>query len=387
MRGLLSEYLLKGVYLGLLLFVATQDPDAATSIKVGVTTVGGLVVALSIAGLQKIRDGYQIRGRFGSFLLFLLLESPKLIYGGILLGIAVGAYWVRRPESEGVLTILALAGAGLGMVFWMLLQLGHRWGRISLSLALAAALVGGVLYWLQENPDFAQNEAAQTVFGIRLLLGIPLFYLLTFAGMSEESEIEIGAICAALGLASWKLSQPAPAAQSLSLLVPALLYLAYTVRVLPGLRVFKHVVRGLSHARVGQVKPALGSFRRALQLDPQNKLARETLWKVHRSLDLQQILHDPQIMAMMDVDMCLDRAKSLLLMSGPGPEKLQEAHRLLELIVSQQPAQRPTVDYWKAVAYTHAREFDRAAEALEHVLNAADYAPRDPYREAVLYHS
>jgi hypothetical protein len=165
------------------------------------------------------------------------------------------------------------------------------------------------------------------------------------------------------------------------------LYLVYTIRILPGLRIFKHVVRGISHAKVGKVKPALGSFRRALQLDPENKLARESLWMVHRSLDLNQILGDPQIMAMMDLDMCLERAKSLLLASSPTSEKLQEAHRLLELVITQQPAYRPTVDYWKAVAYTHARDFDRAVDVLEQVLNPDDYAPKDPSREAVLVQS
>ena len=36
-----------------------------------------------------------------------------------------------------------------------------------------------------------------------MLIGIPVFYLLTFAGLAEESEVEIGAICAALGIGLW----------------------------------------------------------------------------------------------------------------------------------------------------------------------------------------
>ena len=40
-----------------------------------------------------------------------------------------------------------------------------------------------------------------------MLLGIPGFYLLTFASMMEESEIEIGAICAALGVSLFILGQ------------------------------------------------------------------------------------------------------------------------------------------------------------------------------------
>src|SRR5437588_271833 len=72
--------------------------------------------------------------------------------------------------------------------------------------------------------------------------------------------------------------------RSLAFLVPVALYVVYTLRVLPGLRVFKHAFRGLSHARVGRHRRALQAFRRALQLDPNYKLAREGFWDVHRSL-------------------------------------------------------------------------------------------------------
>src|SRR5262249_13822458 len=170
-------------------------------------------------------------------------------------------------------------GAGLGVVFVLLRNQANRWARLGLSLALAAALVGGAIYWLNEHPTFQDGDRA-TLFGVCLLLGMPLFYLLTFAGITEESEVEIAAICAALGLGVLTLV-PRSTYQTVALLVPALLYVAYSVRVLPGLRIFKHVLRGISHAKVGRYVPALQEFRRALQLDPQNRLARESMWSMH----------------------------------------------------------------------------------------------------------
>src|SRR6185369_17620156 len=97
------------------------------------------------------------------------------------------------------------------------------------------------------------------------------------------------------------------------LTVPAAVYYLYTRRILPGLRVFKHVLRGISYANVGQIRPALISLGRALQLDPSHDLAREQLWNVHRLMDFSQVVHDPPTLALINFDLCLDRAGTLLL--------------------------------------------------------------------------
>src|SRR5204863_511855 len=76
-----------------------------------------------------------------------------------------------------------------------------------------------------------------------------------------------------------------PTYPALGLLVPLVLYFVYTRQVLPGLRVFKHTLRGMSYARLGRYRPALTALRRATQLDPNNRLAREALWEVHRDPD------------------------------------------------------------------------------------------------------
>jgi tetratricopeptide (TPR) repeat protein len=384
MPPLLTEYVLKGVYLGVVLFVALGDPSARATVQVTLFVVGGLLIALLIAAARKMREGFRTNGKVLAFLLFLLLENPGLVYAGIILGLLLGAYSLPGRENDTWLAAAVAGGAALGVLFWLLRQVAHRWIRLGLSLALATALAAGGVFWLSQESFRLQVPEFQTAFGLRLLLGIALFYLLTFAGNAEETEIEIGAICAALGVAGWTLAGDTPTAKSLAVLLPLAIYVVYTTRVLEGLRVFKHTIRGLSYARIGRYRPALAAVRRALQLDPKNTLARETLWRMHRSMDLAQVVKEPETLALMDLDMCLERASSLLLAPRPGPEKLQEALHLLELVLNQRPELRPVVDYWRAVAHTHARAYDLAVRELEHVLDPGAFPPADPHRNSVL---
>src|SRR5438132_1892464 len=173
--------------------------------------------------------------------------------------------------------------------------------------------------------------------------------------------------------------------QSSGLLLTLVLYLWYTIRVLPGLRVFKHVVRGVSHSNIGRYRPALEAFHRALALDPRNSLARESMARMHRALDLNEVKQDQQTLALLDFDFCMERVKSLLFDPGPSPAKLDEAHHLLDLVLSQRPAMRPTVDYWRAVAHTHARQYEQATAELEQILASKAYASDDPDRQAILF--
>src|SRR4029077_6347533 len=106
------------------------------------------------------------------------------------------------------------------------------------------------------------------LFGAQLLLGLPAFYLLTFAGREEETEVEVGALGAALAVSVVMLAHDYPNYQGMGLIVSLMLYVFYTTRILPGLRVFKHALRGLGYARVGRHGQALLAFRRALQFDP-----------------------------------------------------------------------------------------------------------------------
>src|SRR5438270_893483 len=95
-----------------------------------------------------------------------------------------------------------LKGVYFGLVLYAALQVAAL-----PVLALAAGLVAAGLSWLG-LADFGSFAGVgrtydlknKTLFAVQLLLGIPFFYLLTFAGQEEESEVEIGATCAALSL-------------------------------------------------------------------------------------------------------------------------------------------------------------------------------------------
>jgi tetratricopeptide (TPR) repeat protein len=396
----LSEYLLKGVFWGLVVFVALQEADWWQLGQVALFTLVGLSVVLTIAGWQKVRQGYQVLGRLPAFILFLVLESSGLVYAGIILGLAIGAFSIRKPESENLFLISFAGGGALGLALYSLRLVVNRWHRFAMSLALAGALIAGAWYGFQESSILLQDQAARNQFAIVLLLGIPFFYLLTFAGSAEESEVDAAAMSAALGLSIVMLAWGERSYQSSGLLLTLVLYLWYTLRVLPSVRVFKHVVRGVSHANIGRYRPALEAFHQALKLDPQNSLVRESMGRMHRALNIDDVKQDQQTLALMDFDFCLDRVKSLLLAPGPTPAQLDEAHHLLDLVISQRPAYGPIVDYWRAVAYTHARRYEEAAAKLEGILanqasGAFEHAgtgvitdparPGDPHRDAILF--
>jgi tetratricopeptide (TPR) repeat protein len=391
MRWLHAEYILKGIFLGLLLFVALREHDWPALGLVVLLTLGGLALSLTIAAYRKLREGYRVKGRFFAFVLFLILESPELVYAGSLVGIAVGALLLRRDQADTRLLLSTVGGGALlGFLFWLLRYVLHRWVRLALSFLLALVLVAGALLWFGQLGQLGDSLGLHnpisnaTVFGVQLLAGIPLFYLLTLAGREEESEVEFAAICAALGLAAAMLTENQPRAQSLAFVIPVMLYFLYTTLILPRLRIFKHVLRGFSYSQIGRYRQAILSFRRALEFDPTNKLAREGLWSVHRAMDLSRLALDPETMAVVDLDMCLDRTGSLLLQPGPTPENLQEAHRLLDLVLAQRPEKRAPVHYWRSVAFTHSRQYDEAATELQNVLDSGDYQPDDEPRRAVL---
>jgi tetratricopeptide (TPR) repeat protein len=390
MRWLKTEYVLKGVFLGLILAAALRQgemephPYLDTLLPVNGCAVGGLVLALTAAGLAKLREGFRVRGRFGVFLLFLLLESPALVYAGLIGGTVLGVYLIQ-PDSELLLYAVA-GGAVLGVAFGALRQVQKRSWRLGMVLALSAALVAGVLQWFGHFLDLgvAHELKDSRLFAVQLLLGIPLFYVLTFAGQEEESEVEIGAICSMLGVGLGTLFTHSPQYLTTTFVVPIVVYLYYTLRVLPGLRVLKHAFRGLSYARVGQYRRALLAYRRALQLDPRHTLARQGFWQVHRALDLNQLAGDPQLLALVDLDLCLDRAGELLVQGKPNPDQMDEARRLLELVLSQRPELAPPVAYWRSVADLHERKYEEAAAELTRVLDPTYFGRGNPQRDLVL---
>jgi tetratricopeptide (TPR) repeat protein len=405
MRWLQTEYVLKGIFLGLLAFLALRAPNLEAMGRAGLYVLGGLALALVVAAVPKWRQGYKVRGRVLSFVLFLLLESSLLVYAGILLGTTLGAMEIvtgHRPSEDapsesiqGDFLTALLGGAALGLVFGALRSLKDRRARLGLSLGLGALLVTGALCLFGEikipgyNPEHLLHPVSRLVFGAVLLLGMPVFYLLTFAGTEEESEIEIAVACAAVGLGTWVMIQDESMhsvrslIRPLAFVVPVMFFFGYTMRIMPGLKVFKHTLRGISHARIGRYPQALRAYRRALTLDPNSELAREGYWAVHRDLDLGLLADDPETLSLVDFDLCLERA-GLLLMKPPTLAKLDEANRLLGLVANQRPDMKPIVDYWSSVAHTHCRRHDQASADLERLIDPATYGKDDPRRQSIV---
>src|SRR5438067_8627398 len=181
MTWLPSEYLLEGIFLGLLLFAALSagnDPWAAA--RVGLWLAGGLAVGLTIAAVQKVRAGFRVAGRPLTFLLFLLLESPTLVYAGSILGLFAGALAIRPDDSSRLLFWCIGGGAALGLGLMWLRAVANALHRLVIGLVAAAALVGAAMLAIDQVHEL-QPETTRKTFGVFLLLGLPFIYLLTFA--------------------------------------------------------------------------------------------------------------------------------------------------------------------------------------------------------------
>jgi tetratricopeptide (TPR) repeat protein len=391
MAWLRTEYILKGIFLGLLVFAALEQPDWDSVRTSALVSAGALVLCLAIAAYQKNREGFSPKGRPIAFLLFLLLESPELVYAGVIVGMAAAAFLVSKTKADNwLLAGFALCGAVAGAAFGLPRHVRWRSVRIGVSLVIAVIVVGFALLWFGELGDWGAQLGLTnpmnnpSIFGAQLLIGIPLFYLLAFSGKEEESEVEIGALCAALALGIGTVAAGHRSWQSAGFIAALAIYLWYSARVLPRLRVFKHALRGMSYSQLGRYKPAILSYRRALEHEPHNTLAREGLWAVHRALDPRQLADDPETLKVLDFSMCVERVGSLLLEAKPSEAKLEEAHRLLDMVHRHKPELRPAVHYWRAVAHTHERKYDAAADELREVVDPTGYLPDDANRRSVL---
>lgn len=378
-----AEYLLKGIFLGLLAYAAWVLPDARSALGVAGFMLLGLAGGLIVAARNQAQAGVPRRGRWLAYVLFLLLECPRHVFSGVLFGLLLGIIILRRPEvNPWLLPAFAAFGALLGMGLAALKTIRQRWQRFGFALAAAIVLVGGGLWALDYWPD-ALPEGNRQSFGVYLLLGLPFFYLLTFVGAAEESEVEAAAWCAALALGIWFV-RITPGVPTLALVVPLAIYYVYTQRIMPGLRVFKHTLRGVSFARVGRPREALQSLRRAIQLDPGNSLARTGLWEVHRDLDAGQLSDDPDLSQLIDPHLCLERAARLL-NEPPGEAQRSEALHLLDLVLRRDPLLAPQVCYWRAVAALHGKDNETAVKQLERLLDPSAWPANESNRNAMLF--
>src|SRR5260370_19726242 len=75
-----TEFLLKGLYLGLLVLVAWQMPSRDDIWQIVLYAAGGLILCLGVTAVRKLREGYRIHGRPLRFLLFRVLPNPRTVH-------------------------------------------------------------------------------------------------------------------------------------------------------------------------------------------------------------------------------------------------------------------------------------------------------------------
>jgi tetratricopeptide (TPR) repeat protein len=430
-----NEYILKGVFLGLWVFFALQVPPDRAGAWVDILWVVGWVCAGLAAGLLagtvlQLSRGVRPWDNWLAFPLIVLLESPTFIYGGIVAGLAVGvvsgmpdaAAWARplaeffglrfedimHATSRGLpdddpakgklpgdwLGYCVGGGALLGFGLYRFRQVADNRQRFLIGMGIAAVIVYAVGKFVSAeavtNIPSLDNASARFNLGLYILLGLPFFYLLTFCGEAEESEAEIMIFCAALG-ASLQLMNFGSTIPGVSnagaFLLPIAIYFVYATRMLPGLRVFKHTLRGYSYMNLGRLRLAIQFFRRALELDPNNVLANQGLVSLHNNLTLAKIDNDPELAASLDFTLCLERATALLMPAGavPTADQRGEAERFLALVEQRKPAYTAWVDYLRVISLMHAKQYDAAAESLSRLLNPETPGYHPAVRRRMLY--
>lgn len=405
MNAVVREYVAKGVFLGLWAYLALLQPDWPIFWRVVAWTGGGFALALIVGAILHLVRGLNPLRNLPGFLLLVLLDNAFVIYIGLIGGLAIGLLMERPAPVDPELTqavagaavsmadnpvrdwlgYFALGGALLGYGFFQLTQIRDQLYRLGLGVVIGAAVIYLAVHYLNLLPMMAEL-ATQQRFAAYLLIGLPFFYVLTFCGDVDESEVEIAALCAALGVGLYllRLSSNLPEyGDKLIFLIPLLVYFIYVTRYQPTLRVFKHVLRGYGNLSTGRVRDALAGFGRALQLDSRSALARQGLWELHRRIDVSAL--DESTIRLLNFDFCLDLAEKLLIKDrAPTEGERTESSRMLDLVERYKPDQLPRADYLRAVSLTHGRRFDEAAGYLARLLN-----PETPYagerRKAILF--
>ena len=384
MRWVQSEYALKGLFLGLLLFTALQSPGWEVTGHIALAMLTGLGAGMVIGILRQIRGVPRMIRKPHAFLVFLLLENPLLIYTGVIGGLVFGIYSQLQPlPDKPNIVILSLAGAILGYGFGQLRDIKDSRFRLGLSIAVGAGVVYALVMWLEEfsGGDFLKDFDKRQMLAFHMLLGLPFYYLLCFAGMAEESEAEIAGLCTMLGFSIYLLKFPTnmPAA---GFLLPLAIYFTYAVYVLPSLQVFKHTLRGYIYMDVGKLRPALLSFRRALQIDPANHLAHQGMDALHTNVEFDKV--DAATLGLLDPSRCLNRTR-VLLGQTPTSDQMKKAAHLLNLVEKLWPKLAAQVSYYRALAAVHAHEMDRASDLLNDLLSPEGWFPDDAARKAILF--
>ena len=301
-----------------------------------------------------------------------MLESPTFIYGGILGGLVVGflsgtpgaepgepaagisasfdeikhATSKALPDDDPLkgklpgdwLVYCIVGGALVGLTAFRLRQFDDR-RRFWAAMGIVAAIVAIAGDYVTKVPGL-DNASARFNFGMYLLLGLPFIYLLNFCGDADESEVDLMVFCGVLG-AGLQLVNFANFFPGLgeftSYLIPLTLYFVYATRIMPGLRVFKHILRGFSYMHLDRLRHSIHFFRRALELDPRSPLANRGMLGLHNNLT-PEIDNDPELVSDSILPLS-DRAATLLMPPTPPPSQKdrEEGERFLSSSKKSRP--------------------------------------------------
>ncbi|MCI0705334.1 MAG: tetratricopeptide repeat protein [Planctomycetia bacterium] len=422
-----NEYILKGLFLGLWVFFALQVPADSKAAWLDIAWVmgwvcTGLAVGYGLGMARLMSRGLKPWQNWRAFPILVLLESPLYIYSGIMIGLAFGVLsgrefaqpwagpianlfglsWedIKHLQSTALpdddpqkgklpgdwLGYCAVAGALAGYGLYRMRQMQDGRMRFLLGIGIAALVVYLASEFISQVPTLETAEARRNL-GIYILLGLPFFYLLTFSGEAEESEVEIMTICAAMGVALYLLGLEStiPGVGGAGpFLLPLAIYFVYVTRVLHGLRTFKHILRGFSYMNLERLALAIRFFRRALELQPTSPLANQGMVTLHNNLTLSKLERDPDLVEELDFGLCLDRA-SALLMVPPTSEAREEADKFLNLVEQKKPAYMARVDYLRVVSFLHAKQYDTASETLGRLLSPETPGYHSVVRKQVLF--
>lgn len=373
MRWTHAEVMLRGLFLGLWAFAAFfQYSGTGVADGVGMTAIVSVSLALSAVSAIVLLGG-RPGPRLGQWL-FALCEKPGYAYFGILSGTLAAIGFVTKLRIEpSVLAACAAGGALSGLIVMALRRLPRGWPQTYVPLAATAIAVGAAVTAFKLWPD-AIADVRIRFGGWLMLVGTPYYWLLSLVSEADESEPDVAVWCGMLSLACW-LIPLTPNAPWLGAVLPAAIYYFYVRQVMRRLQAYKHTLRGAAYAVAGRHRQALVALRQATAVQPANRRARATLWDVHRTLEPNEILSDPELQRLIDPALCLDRAARLLA-DPPTSAQAAEAAHLLTLVQRLALPLHSAVGYWRAVAAVHAREWDRAEDEFARLLEPKSDAVR-----------
>ncbi len=330
-RWHLCEQVLRGIFLALVLAASLHLSSIAQSSLLWASTLLPMVGV--VAGQLWIRR--RSPGLFPAGLLLAMIDRPLSLHLAAPAGLATGMLLngMRLWETLGAAIVGTLLGSLIFSLYQIRSPMVRRGGMV---LFLAGLVIAGIaaLQW-----DWVPGDSLSPSAGLFILGSAVIYYLLLFAGRSEEAEFDIGlvSILLALGLASLIVSRTG---RAIVILGPVALYALYCEKARVGLVVFKRVLRGMDHEQRQRWRDALMEYRAALLADPRSSLASEGSWRVHQRMDIADFAQRKDWAALVDPDACLERVKKLLQQTSLGLSQTKEMEKLLDIVDYCDPGRR-----------------------------------------------